>query len=183
MTEKTTLTRVTHLVAKVFVWLSFRQQAAGGPSLRRLSTGSQVDRGEMGGEFPPRSSTVLTAAYWSDIASLLKRDTSPAARAGARGRGAEGAKRSCQTRAQRDVWGGRWWVSFTQLCHTLRCSLTCACQARCLVAFERSSHPQPWCLAAAVRQVCTNRGYFFQHTSKWGFWNGASSHELKVARV
>lgn len=35
MTEKTTLTRVTHLVARVFVWPSFRQQAAGGPSLRR----------------------------------------------------------------------------------------------------------------------------------------------------
>lgn len=35
MTEKTTLTRVTRLVARVFVWPLFRQQAAGGPSLRR----------------------------------------------------------------------------------------------------------------------------------------------------
>lgn len=35
MTEKTTLTRVTCLVARVFVWPLFRQQAAGGPSLRR----------------------------------------------------------------------------------------------------------------------------------------------------
>lgn len=34
MTEKTTLTRVTRLVARVFVWPLFRQQAAGGPSLR-----------------------------------------------------------------------------------------------------------------------------------------------------
>lgn len=106
MTEKTTLTRVTHLVAGVFVWPSFRQQAAGGPSLRRLSTGSQVERGAMGGEFPPRSPTVLTAAYWSDIASLLKRDTSP----GSTGRCTRlqgGETRSCQTRAQRDVRGGR----------------------------------------------------------------------------
>lgn len=148
MTEKTTLTRVTHLVARGFVWPSFRQQAAGGPSLRRLSTGSQVERGKMGGEFPPRSPTVLTAAYWSDIASLQKRDTSPAARAGARGCRAEGAKHSCQTRAQREVRGGRRWVSFTRLCHALRCSVTCACMsvlgawvcyARCLYVFEHSS--------------------------------------------
>lgn len=121
MTGKTTLTRVTHLVARVFVWPSFRQQAAGGPSLRRHRF---PGRGKVGGEFPPRSPTVLTAAYWSDIASLLKRDTSPAARAGARGCRAEGARHSCQTRAQR---GGRWWVSFTQLCQSLRCSVMCAC--------------------------------------------------------
>lgn len=34
-TEKPTLTRVTHLVARVFVWYSFRQRVAEGPSLRQ----------------------------------------------------------------------------------------------------------------------------------------------------
>lgn len=39
----------------------------------------------MGGEFPPHSLTVLTAAYWSDVASLLKRDTPLAVQVGVRG--------------------------------------------------------------------------------------------------
>lgn len=41
------------------------------------SSGSQVERGEMGGEFPPRSLTVLTTAHWLDVASSLKCDTQP----------------------------------------------------------------------------------------------------------
>lgn len=57
----------------------------------------------MGGEFPPRSLTVLTAAYWSDVASWLKRDTRLAAQAGVRGCRAQGtsSQRGTKKRAGR----------------------------------------------------------------------------------
>lgn len=84
----------------------------------------------MGGEFPPRSLTVLTAAHWSNIASSLKHDTPPAVQAGVWSCRAHGAcKCVCQTQRQRDVRGGRrgWWASFTQLCHTFRLSVYHVC--------------------------------------------------------
>lgn len=60
----------------------------------------------MGGEFPPRSLTVLTAAHWLHVASPLKHDTPPALQAGVCGCGAQGAgKCVCQTRGQRGVRG------------------------------------------------------------------------------
>lgn len=74
--KTTTLTGVTHLVARVFVWCSLRRRAAGGGGAPPWgSGGSQVESSERGGEFPPRSLTVLTAAHWLDVASPLKRDT------------------------------------------------------------------------------------------------------------
>lgn len=85
---KPTVTRVTHLLVRVFVWCSFRKRRAGRPPPWG-SAGSQVERGAMGGEFSPRSLTVLTAAHWSDVASSLKRDTPPAVQAGVWGCRAE----------------------------------------------------------------------------------------------
>lgn len=96
------------------------------------SGGSQVESSERGGEFPPRSLTVLTAAYWLDVASPLKRDTRLVAWTGVWGRraGRAGSLSArmcvcvrvcvCQARGQRDAQ--RWvrWASFTQLCHTFR---------------------------------------------------------------
>lgn len=78
--EKLTLTRVTHLL--VSFCLVFIQTAGGGAAPPCCCLGSQVERGEMGGEFPPHSSTVLTAAYWWDVASLLKHDSAAALEAG-----------------------------------------------------------------------------------------------------
>lgn len=62
--------------------LVFIETAGGWGAPPRGSGGSQVESSERGGEFPPRSLTVLTAAHWLDVASPLKRDTRLAVRTG-----------------------------------------------------------------------------------------------------
>lgn len=62
--------------------LVFIETAGGWGAPPRGSGGSQVESSERGGEFPPRSLTVLTAAHWLDVASPLKRDTGLVVRTG-----------------------------------------------------------------------------------------------------
>lgn len=62
--------------------LVFIETAGGWGAPPRGSGGSQVGSSERGGEFPPRSLTVLTAAHWLDVASPLKGDTRLVVRTG-----------------------------------------------------------------------------------------------------
>lgn len=169
MTEKKkpTLTRVTHLVASVFLFgLHSDRRRLGAPPWG--GTGSQVERGMMGGEFPPRSPTVLTAAHWLHVASLLKRDTCPAARAGARGCWAEGGSQavvsdtSTKRRASRKVMS-----EVHSALSYLKWSVVCACMCAlsallCVCLSSRLS------LSLGVQQLpcdrCTQTGDIFSNT-------------------
>lgn len=72
--RKTNIDSCNSPVYEFFVWCSFRERVTGRAAPRGRA-GSQVQTGEVGGEFPPRRLTVLTAAHWSVVASPLKRDT------------------------------------------------------------------------------------------------------------
>lgn len=119
----------------------------------------------MGGEFPPRSLTVLTAAHWSDVASWLKRDTRLAVRAGVRGCRAQGASSSGGTkqRARRRAMSKfRSALSYLQT-HEVSRMREALWSTVCVFVWKNPPHLLSLCLAAAPltqRQVYTNSGYF-----------------------
>lgn len=143
--EKPTVTRVTHLLLRVFVWC-FIQTTGGWAAPPWDSAGSQVERREMGGEFSPRSPTVLTAAHWSDVASSLKHDPAPAVQAGVWGCRAERAgKWACQTWGQKRHVRRRVMSKFhSALSYLQTPRVSCLCEASfstlCVCICENSPH-------------------------------------------